>query len=145
MKLRNVCTRITSVQLHRIRKFLFCCVCYQVSCVFVDEVYRQKKMPPVRRHNICRHTVILPLNLQTIEEPTSIIIKTSAMVEAPRNCKIIIWDECTMAHKRSLKALDRTFRDLRSNQILFRGAMILLSKIFPKRCHSFLHQQLLMK
>ncbi|EFN61253.1 Uncharacterized ATP-dependent helicase YHR031C, partial [Camponotus floridanus] len=72
----------------------------------------------------------LPLNLQTIEEPTCNITKTSAMAKVLQNCKIIIWDECTMAHKRALEALDRTLRDLRSNQILFGGAMILLAGDF---------------
>ncbi|XP_015366987.1 PREDICTED: uncharacterized protein LOC107163887, partial [Diuraphis noxia] len=42
-------------------------------------------------------------------------------------CKLIIWDECTMAHKRSLEALDRTLKDLRDNQNIFGGTMILLS------------------
>ncbi|KAF2903264.1 hypothetical protein ILUMI_02924 [Ignelater luminosus] len=72
----------------------------------------------------------LPLNLQTIEEPTCNITKTSAMANVLQNCKIIIWDECTMAHKRPLEALDRTLRDLRSNQIIFRGGMILLAGDF---------------
>ena len=45
-------------------------------------------------------------------------------------CKLIVWDECTMAHKRSLEALDRTLKDLRDNQNIFGGAMILLSGDF---------------
>lgn len=40
----------------------------------------------------------LPLNLQTIDEPTCNITKKSAMAKVLQNCKIIIWDECTMAH-----------------------------------------------
>ncbi|GBP47861.1 ATP-dependent DNA helicase pif1 [Eumeta japonica] len=44
-------------------------------------------------------------------------------------CKLIVWDECTMAHKRSLEALDRTLKDLRDNHNIFGGAMILLSDI----------------
>ncbi|KAF2893481.1 hypothetical protein ILUMI_12691 [Ignelater luminosus] len=72
----------------------------------------------------------LPLNLKTIEEPTCNITKTSAMAKVLQNCKIIIWDECTMAHKRALEALDRTLRDLRSNQIIFGGAMIVLAGDF---------------
>ncbi|CAD6227170.1 GSCOCG00011940001-RA-CDS, partial [Cotesia congregata] len=32
-----------------------------------------------------------------------------------KTCKIIIWDECTMAHKKSLEALDKTLRDFRGN------------------------------
>eukprot|EP00102_Acyrthosiphon_pisum_P013585 XP_008183218.1 PREDICTED: ATP-dependent DNA helicase PIF1-like [Acyrthosiphon pisum] len=45
-------------------------------------------------------------------------------------CKLIVWDECTMTHKRSLEALDRALKDLRDNQNIFGGAMILLSGDF---------------
>ena len=72
----------------------------------------------------------LPLNLQTIDEPTCNITKTSAMTKVLQNCNLIIWDECTMAHKRAFEALHRTLRDLRSNQNLFGGAMILLAGDF---------------
>ncbi|XP_055907572.1 uncharacterized protein LOC129942588 [Eupeodes corollae] len=44
--------------------------------------------------------------------------------------KIIIWDECTTAHKRALEALDRTLKDLCNDSRCFRGAMILLSGDF---------------
>jgi len=74
----------------------------------------------------------LPLNLQTINEPTCNIAKKSAMAKVLQNCKIIIWDECTMAHKRVLEALDRTLKDLRNNQDLFGGTTILLTSDFRK-------------
>ena len=45
-------------------------------------------------------------------------------------CKLIIWEECMMAHKRSLEALDRTLKDLCDNQNIFGGAMILLPRDF---------------
>ncbi|XP_037959314.1 uncharacterized protein LOC119688719 [Teleopsis dalmanni] len=44
--------------------------------------------------------------------------------------KVIIWDECTMAHKRALEALDRTLKDLRNDSRCFGDAMILLSGDF---------------
>ncbi|CAB3240066.1 unnamed protein product [Arctia plantaginis] len=40
--------------------------------------------------------------------------------------KIIIWDECTMAHKRALEALNRTLKDLRNDSRCLGGSMILL-------------------
>ncbi|CAB3236791.1 unnamed protein product [Arctia plantaginis] len=73
----------------------------------------------------------LPLNLQTIEEPTCNITKNSAMAKDLSASKIIIWDECTMAHKRALEALNRTLKDLRNDSRCFGGAMILLSVRFP--------------
>ncbi|KAK9872125.1 hypothetical protein WA026_016177 [Henosepilachna vigintioctopunctata] len=72
----------------------------------------------------------LPLNMQITETPICNIAKNSAMAKILQICKLIIWDECTMAHKRSLEALDRTLRDLRDNQNIFGGAMILLSGDF---------------
>ncbi|XP_017473960.1 PREDICTED: ATP-dependent DNA helicase PIF1-like [Rhagoletis zephyria] len=72
----------------------------------------------------------LPLNLQTTENPTCNIAKDSAMAKVLVASKIIIWDECTMAHKRALEALNRTLKDLRNDSICFGGAMILLSGHF---------------
>lgn len=43
---------------------------------------------------------------------------------------IIIWDECTMAHKHSLEAFHRTIQDLKSNNKLFGGTVLLLSGDF---------------
>ncbi|GFS87018.1 ATP-dependent DNA helicase [Trichonephila clavipes] len=52
------------------------------------------------------------------------------MAEVLRKCKIIIWDECTMAHKHSLEALDRTLKDIKNNTKLFGGALLLWSGDF---------------
>ncbi|XP_037910190.1 ATP-dependent DNA helicase PIF1-like [Hermetia illucens] len=68
--------------------------------------------------------------MRTTETPICNIAKSSAMTKILQVCKLIVWDECTMAHKRSLEALERTLKDLRDNQTLFGGAMILLSGDF---------------
>ncbi|GFX82274.1 ATP-dependent DNA helicase [Trichonephila clavipes] len=52
------------------------------------------------------------------------------MAEVLRKCKIIIWDECTMSHKHSLEALDRTLKDIKNNTRLFGSALLLLSGDF---------------
>lgn len=44
--------------------------------------------------------------------------------------QIIIWDECTMAHKRALESRKRTMKDLHNDSRCFRDAMILLSSDF---------------
>ncbi|XP_017489632.1 PREDICTED: ATP-dependent DNA helicase PIF1-like, partial [Rhagoletis zephyria] len=74
----------------------------------------------------------LPSNLKIHESPVCNISKQSAMAQVLKNCKLIIWDECTMAHKRSLEALDRTLRDLRNNDRCFGGVMILLAGDFKQ-------------
>ncbi|MDD9341337.1 MAG: AAA family ATPase, partial [Providencia heimbachae] len=72
----------------------------------------------------------LPLNVQMIETPTCNISRNSAMAKVLRLTSIILWDECTMANKKSLEAFNRTMQDLRGNQQLFGGALILLSGDF---------------
>lgn len=72
----------------------------------------------------------LPLNIQTNENAVCNIKKHSGMGNVLRRCHIIIWDECTMAHKHSLEALNRSLKDLKGNERLFGGALILLSGDF---------------
>lgn len=45
-------------------------------------------------------------------------------------CQIIVWDECTMSHKKAFEALDRTLKDVRHSEKLMGGALILLSGDF---------------
>ncbi|KAL4090226.1 hypothetical protein QTP88_025121 [Uroleucon formosanum] len=54
----------------------------------------------------------------------------SAMAKVLQQCQLIVWDECTMAHTKSLEALDRTLKDPRRNNNRFGGAMILLARDF---------------
>lgn len=62
------------------------------------------------------HSVFkLPLDMHFSETPTCNIYEVSGMVKVLQICKVIVWDEYTMAHKKSLEALDRTLKDLRSN------------------------------
>lgn len=75
-------------------------------------------------------TFKLPLNLSYNENPTCNINKKSGMATILRTCRLIIWDECTMAHKRALEALDRTLRDLRGVEQPMGGALILLAGDF---------------
>ncbi|UYV65078.1 hypothetical protein LAZ67_3003053 [Cordylochernes scorpioides] len=72
----------------------------------------------------------LPLNLQNIEAPTCNISKTYVMAKVLSASKIIIWAECTMAHKCALEALDRTLKVLCNDSRCFGGVMILLSGNF---------------
>lgn len=72
----------------------------------------------------------LPLNVHTNPEAMCNIKKHSGMAQVLRKCKIIIWDECTMAHKHSLEALDRSLKDIKDNTRLFGGALLLLSGDF---------------
>jgi len=68
----------------------------------------------------------LPLNISRQESPTCHINKTSGQAQVLIECKLIVWDECTMAHKKSLEALNATLQDLRGNCSLMGGALVLL-------------------
>ncbi|XP_057340808.1 uncharacterized protein LOC130677904 isoform X2 [Microplitis mediator] len=72
----------------------------------------------------------LPLNIQNNPDAVCNIKKQSSMATVLKQCKIIIWDECTMAHKHSLEALDRTLKDIKNNDKLFGGTLLLLSGDF---------------
>ncbi|GBM54898.1 hypothetical protein AVEN_77809-1 [Araneus ventricosus] len=69
----------------------------------------------------------LPLNINVDEYPVCNISKTSGQAKVLQTCKIVVWDECTMAHKKSLEALDRTLWDLRKNYQLLGGSLLLLA------------------
>ncbi|KAL0902327.1 hypothetical protein ABMA27_000223 [Loxostege sticticalis] len=77
------------------------------------------------------HSVFkLPLNLASEEMPTCNISKSSSRGVLMQRCKLIVWDECTMSHKRAIEALDRSLQDIRGNQMLMSGVVVLLAGDF---------------
>ncbi|CAF3387997.1 unnamed protein product [Rotaria sp. Silwood1] len=71
-------------------------------------------------------TLKLPLNLTHSENPLCNISKGTGQAKVLQECELIVWDECTMAHKNALEALDRTLQDLRRNQTVMGGVAVLL-------------------
>jgi ATP-dependent DNA helicase PIF1 len=72
----------------------------------------------------------LPLNFAQSEIPICNISKGSGKAKLLQLCKVIVWDECTMAHKKALEALDRTMRDLRGKNQVMGGAVVVLAGDF---------------
>jgi ATP-dependent DNA helicase PIF1 len=72
----------------------------------------------------------LPLDLHRSEFPVCNISKGTALAQVLQRCKLIVWDECTMAHKGSFEALDRTLQDLRGNDNCMGGVALVLSGDF---------------
>ncbi|EPB66767.1 hypothetical protein ANCCEY_14141 [Ancylostoma ceylanicum] len=72
----------------------------------------------------------LPLDLARFENPVCNISKGSGKAQVLKMCKVIVWDECTMAQKRALEALDRTLQDIRENNRLMGGAVLVLAGDF---------------
>ncbi|UYV80140.1 hypothetical protein LAZ67_18001816 [Cordylochernes scorpioides] len=67
----------------------------------------------------------LPLNLYDDELAVCNIAKQSATSKILQQSSLFIWDECTMAHRRSIEALDRTLTDLRDNNSIMGGVTFL--------------------
>lgn len=72
----------------------------------------------------------LPLNLARTENPLCNIKKNSGNARLLQQCKLIVWDECTMSHKLAFEALNLTLKDLRGNNRLMGGVTLLLSGDF---------------
>ncbi|XP_014783649.1 ATP-dependent DNA helicase PIF7 [Octopus bimaculoides] len=64
--------------------------------------------------------------------PSCNINKSSDQGQVLQRCHLIVWDECTMAHKGALEALDRDLRDIRDCQAPIGGVTLLLSGNFRK-------------
>ncbi|XP_017473816.1 PREDICTED: transcription factor glial cells missing-like [Rhagoletis zephyria] len=47
-----------------------------------------------------------------------------------QQCKLIIWDECTMSRKHAVEALDLSLQDIRGSRMLMDGVVILLAEDF---------------
>ncbi|GFX85756.1 ATP-dependent DNA helicase [Trichonephila clavipes] len=69
----------------------------------------------------------LPLNLHHSESVNYNISKQSDMAPVLREAKLIIWDECTVTHKKGIEALNRTLQDIRGCNQIMGGLTILLS------------------
>ena len=68
----------------------------------------------------------LPLNLAQHEAPVCAISKGTAEAKVLQKCELIVWDECTTAHRKALEALDRTLQDLRDDGTRIGGIVSLL-------------------
>ncbi|CAK1603523.1 unnamed protein product [Parnassius mnemosyne] len=77
------------------------------------------------------HSVLkVPLNLALEESPICNFSKNSARGIILRQCKLLVWDESTMSHKKAVEALNRTLHDLRSNTDIMGGMVVLLAGDF---------------
>ena len=75
-------------------------------------------------------TFKLPLNLSHDDTPVCNIKKGSGIATVLERCHLIVWDECTMSHKRAFEALDRTLQDIRGNNTIFGGVTLVIAGDF---------------
>ncbi|UYV73989.1 hypothetical protein LAZ67_11001733 [Cordylochernes scorpioides] len=86
---------------------------------------RESSLNPDQKY--CYEAILnsLPLNLYDDELAVCNIAKQSATAKIQQQCSLLIWDECTMAHRRSIEALDRTLKDLRDSNTIMGGVTFL--------------------
>lgn len=72
----------------------------------------------------------LPLNIAEEQFLVCKISRGSERGELLKQAKLIFWDECTMAYKKSLEAMDRILQDWRGNSEVMGGAQLVLSGDF---------------
>ncbi|GFU04677.1 ATP-dependent DNA helicase [Trichonephila clavipes] len=72
----------------------------------------------------------IPLESERMKNPVCIVTKNSDKAKLLQDCVFVVWDECTMANKISIKAVNRTMQDIRGNTLLFGGATFLFAGDF---------------
>ncbi|XP_055941777.1 uncharacterized protein LOC129971825 [Argiope bruennichi] len=72
----------------------------------------------------------LPINLSFVENPVCNISRSSDRAKLLKKCKLIVWDECTMAHKLALEVLNTTMQDIFQNNKCMGGVTLVLSGDF---------------
>ncbi|CAF3843595.1 unnamed protein product [Rotaria sp. Silwood1] len=74
----------------------------------------------------------LKLPLKFLENQTHVCSITKGTGEAKvlQECELIVWDECTMAHRYALEALNHTLQDLRNNGKNMGGVVVLIAGDF---------------
>lgn len=67
----------------------------------------------------------IPIQLDTTETPVCDISRNSDKARILRDCCLIVWDECTMAHRKAVEAVNRTLQDIRQNERQMGGITLL--------------------
>ena len=78
----------------------------------------------------------IPIDVARQDFPVCNLSKRSGQARILKTCRIIVWGECTMAHKKSLEALDRTLQDFRDYRNVMGAVPILLCGDFRQTRHS---------
>jgi hypothetical protein len=71
-------------------------------------------------------TFKIPLNLEAGGTEICNLHKNTQISETLRQCRLIIWDECSMSNKKSFEAVDKSLRDITDTDLVFGGIPVLL-------------------
>lgn len=77
------------------------------------------------------HTMFkIPIDLESNESPVCAVSRNSDKGRVLRDCSLIVWDECTMANRKAVEAVDRTLQDIRRDHHVMGGVTVLFSGDF---------------
>ena len=71
-------------------------------------------------------TFKLPIEMKD-DKPICSMSPDSNEAEVLRQCVLIIWDECTMSHRKAFEAVDRLLRDITKSNEIMGGKLVSLS------------------
>jgi ATP-dependent DNA helicase PIF1 len=54
------------------------------------------------------------------------------MANVLKKCKLIVWNESLMSHKKGFEALNNCLKDLKNSNLLMGGVTVLLAGNFPQ-------------
>ncbi len=72
----------------------------------------------------------IPIDLESTETPVCGVSRNSDKGHVLKDCSLVVWDECTMANRKAVEAVDRTLQDIRRNEHLMGGVTVLFSGDF---------------
>ncbi|KAL8601841.1 hypothetical protein ACOMHN_020576 [Nucella lapillus] len=75
-------------------------------------------------------TFKLPMNLAQQDMPTCNLSKNTDEANVLKKAKLTVWDECTMAHKKALEAVNLSLKDIRDSPKIFGRVTLLLAGDF---------------
>ncbi|CAH0697151.1 unnamed protein product [Spodoptera exigua] len=72
----------------------------------------------------------IPIDLESTETPVCGVSHNSDKGHVLKDCSLVVWDECTMANRKAVEAVDRTLQNIRRNEHLMGGVTVLFSGDF---------------
>lgn len=73
------------------------------------------------------------------------INKQSNMANVLKKCKLIVWDDSSMSHKKKWEALNNCVTDLRNSNLIMEELQCYELEIFSKHNQSYLKKHVLMR
>ncbi|KAL0830677.1 hypothetical protein ABMA28_002814 [Loxostege sticticalis] len=72
------------------------------------------------------HTTFkIPIDVDSSDQPVCSVSRNSDKAKVIQDCSLIVWDECTMAHKKAIESVNRMLQDIRRNNSHMGGVTIL--------------------